>query len=452
MVSLKRSRGARDAVHGEPLDFRRPVVRQPPRRDPVHREALEHRVVRLEEHVGRGQRPRQRRLERQEQRHRGGDDLSGATNAGREPGLVLRAISRPLHAFDENDAARWRARQTRAERDLPRAVAARRPLPQAVIGLRPERHDLGRAFGHERQELPHEGVRRRDATLERIVRVRLAQHRDAVAEPDVVGAEARARIVGRPPARGIVLRDEVPIVERLDAMPRAHAFAERRQQRVARVDSAEEGRRIERWRVRERVAVEAAVGGVEVHEHIGVPRVDDGERCDRLRRLRLDVVAIEIEALRVGTLAHQRRAVLLAAVLLLRRELLVAVGVVDRKHEDVERVGDTRARRERQIADECLRGFLSLHFTGVDVGLDEHDRPPIAPAPRLISAIAPAIDAHERDVAPLGRPADHGHENRRAADPERVEKEHHVGVTRRLRVSAALGARARERRRGRRAW
>jgi hypothetical protein len=94
----------------------------------------------------------------------------------------------------------------------------------------------------------------------------------------------------------------------------------------------------------------AAVGGVKVDEHVRLPRGKHRERRSSLRRLGLDVVAIEVERVRVRPLSNERRAVLGRPVALLRSDALVAVGVVDRHRDEDDRVEDVVLLLKEEVA------------------------------------------------------------------------------------------------------
>src|SRR5262249_1737784 len=93
------------------------------------------------------------------------------------------------------------------------------------------------------------------------------------------------------------------------------------------------------------------------------------EKCLSFRRLRLHVVAVQVESLAVGTLPNLRGAVLLWAVRRLRSDTLVAIGVVDRdyhKHERVEHIGP---RARDQIEEGGEHGLFPLDLARVDIGV-----------------------------------------------------------------------------------
>ena len=89
---------------------------------------------------------------------------------------------------------------------------------------------------------------------------------------------------------------------------------------------------MERRRVREVIAVERAVGGVQVDRNLRIVRIEQGDQRARFGRLELHVVAVQVEPLRVGALAHApHRPVLQRPIGEL--DPLVAVGVVNRRDQ-----------------------------------------------------------------------------------------------------------------------
>ncbi len=92
--------------------------------------------------------------------------------------------------------------------------------------------------------------------------------------------------------------------------------------------------------------------------------------------LQLDEVAVQIESLAIGVLTHHRRPILPGPVLVLRAQPLIPVGIEDRHHQKDQAVEQRPQRASSQIAQQHLRRFLPLHFSGVDVGLQIDDRLP----------------------------------------------------------------------------
>ena len=127
---------------------------------------------------------------------------------------------------------------------------------------------------------PSRSVAEPHAPLERIVRIGLAQDRHAPAQPVVVRAVARQVVVGEPTlltVSALSLRRSAARSCRsrtsLAVARRARGAAARGAANRARGAAPRASRR-ERRRVRQRVAVVAAVGGVQVHEDVRIPRVE----------------------------------------------------------------------------------------------------------------------------------------------------------------------------------
>ena len=188
----------------------------------------------------------------------------------------------------------------------------------------------------------------------------------------------------------------------------------------------------------------AAIRRVEVDEDIGVPPVEHGERRARFGRIRLDVVAIQVESLRVRSLAHQLGPVLRTTLPLLRADALVAVRVVDRDGDQHDGIENGRLCGECEIPQQRLERFLSLDFPRVDVALHVDDR--LAGLSRLgRRAHERSRRDHVRDISSLDARSDGPELVLRAKGLQRIQERNHIGVTRRLQVVRALGARARQR-------
>ena len=186
----------------------------------------------------------------------------------------------------------------------------------------------------------------------------------------------------------------------------------------------------------------AAVGRVQVHEHVGVPRIEHGKRRARFGRVGLHVVAVQVESRRVRPGADHFRSVLRAPVAGLRRQPLVAVGVVvgqRDQHDGVEHVG---ARFEQQVTDQGLEGFLPFHFARVDVALHEHDRTP-GPPRRLGRAEQRPGHDHVRQVATLGGLAHHAHSHGAPQPSQAVDERRYALVRRCFHIVRALSLRSR---------
>ena len=243
-------------------------------------------------------------------------------------------------------------------------------------------------------------IRDIDPRSEVDVAVGLRQNREAVAQADIVVSEARPRIERVPAFVGRELRQEIAVVVGLEIVLRSHLLANVRKQRVAlEIDEIARRIRIQHRAVGQRVAVERAVGRVQIDGQQRVPAIEDiRDQAARFRRLEFHVVAIQVEALRV--LAHAdavRRTVLRLAIL--GRDLLVAVGVVDRRDEDRHRAAQF-ARRRDEIAQQHLRRFFSFNLAGMNVRHDEDDRQTGGMRGARIDDARRAGD-HQRQRAPL---------------------------------------------------
>ncbi|MFO0985481.1 MAG: hypothetical protein U1E76_27740 [Planctomycetota bacterium] len=316
------------------------------------------------------------------------------------------------------------------------ADGERRARLQVEVAI--ERTHLLGVLGHVGEHGPHEVIGRLDPRLERRVRVRLAQHRHAAARTDVVGEVARQVLEGLE-ARRRRLLIEVAVVEQLEPVLLAHRLAHVGQQAVAH-PLARVGRRQrhERRRVRERVAVIAAVGRVQVHRQVGVPWHEHVlEQRLELAALGLHAVAVQVEALGVRAHAHLLRAVLAAAVLGDRTEAIVAVGVVVRHDEQHDLAQQLVVPGQGQVAQHHERSLLALHLARVDVRLDVDHRP--AEPPRLLRRGDHRLARdHERQRASLGRGADRLDRDRRARSLQLVEEREHLGVRRRALVGVCF--------------
>ena len=136
------------------------------------------------------------------------------------------------------------------------------------------------------------------------------------------------------------------------------------------------GRRTERRRVGEVIAVIAPVGRVQVDEDVWIPRIEHGDGTAALGRLQRHVVAIQVDPLGIGTGTDHFRTVLSTTIPRLGRKLLIAVGVVDGLCDKNDRIQHVGPRIEQEIAQERQQCFFPLDFTGVDVSLHVDDGPP----------------------------------------------------------------------------
>ena len=119
------------------------------------------------------------------------------------------------------------------------------------------------------------------------------------------------------------------------------------------------------------VAVHGPVGRVKIDEHVGIVCVHESDEGPRLGGIQLHVIAVQVEALGVGPLAHAAdRSMLTRAVV--EADPFVAVRVVDGRHEQDQRIGPVRVRAGRQFPDQHEQGFLAADLPRVDVRLDEY--------------------------------------------------------------------------------
>ena len=107
---------------------------------------------------------------------------------------------------------------------------------------------------------------------------------------------------------------------------------------------------------------------MQVDADVRIVVAQQARQRSRFGRLELHVIAIEIEILRVRpTPDAADRAVLQRT--LAESDALVAVGVVDRRDEQHERVEPGGMLPVDDLAQQDLQRFLALDFAGVDVAL-----------------------------------------------------------------------------------
>ena len=117
-------------------------------------------------------------------------------------------------------------------------------------------------------------IRDIDPRSEVDVAVGLRQNREAVAQADIVVSEARPRIERVPAFVGRELRQEIAVVVGLEIVLRSHLLANVRKQRVAlEIDEIARRIRIQHRAVGQRVAVERAVGRVQIDGQQRVPAI-----------------------------------------------------------------------------------------------------------------------------------------------------------------------------------
>ena len=194
--------------------------------------------------------------------------------------------------------------------------------------------------------------------------------------------------------------------------------------------------------------VQRAVRRVQIQRNVRVVIVHQLDDRPAFGGIELHVIAIEVEALRVRPLtltAH--RAVLRPAVV--QREPFIAVGVVDRSHEQHHGLQPVSVLAQSQFAEEDLGVLLSLDFSRVDVALNVD--PQLASAPDCLGRGIGSPHHDERKIPLLVSLAEGGDVNGRRGLPEGCEECRDVGVSAGLSIVGLLGNRLERRdvRRGR---
>jgi len=192
------------------------------------------------------------------------------------------------------------------------------------------------------------------------------------------------------------------------------------------------------------ITVERPVGGVQVDDHLGVVVPEQTDEGARFRRLELHMVAVQVEALGVGALPHAaHRAVLRAPIG--EFDPFVAVGVVDRRHQEHQGVEPGSVLSPRQGPQQQLGGFFPFDFSGVDVGLNE-DAYLAARADGRGTRVPHPADHDQRQGPPFHGVAERGRVQQpgrqRARPPDELDD---VGVGAGLAVGGALGTGAQRR-------
>ena len=199
--------------------------------------------------------------------------------------------------------------------------------------------------------------------------VRFDQHRKAIALWKIAGREAR-RIHGQRKPRGRVIgAGQIGIkVEGLEPN-----FGEPRNECIAHLSAAHSQggiTLIERLDLQGNVGLEVrAVGDMQVRAHQRIPRVDEAQHGPHFRRVRLHVVAIEVDILRRRPPAGLNRATLIGAIP--APDALVAVRI-ECGNEEHGNPPQQRVRRgiSEQLAQRGEPGILAVAFTGVNAALD----------------------------------------------------------------------------------
>ncbi len=203
--------------------------------------------------------------------------------------------------------------------------------------------------------------------------MRFHQHAEAVAQLEIAVREARRGHAVLEAGGGIVVDHERGVVgQRQRALPLhvgEHAVAQ------AQAVAAQCGvAGMERFHLHRHVVFELrAVGDVQVHVQQRIPLFDQAQHRLHLRRVGLDVVAVEVEVLRGGAPAHLLRAALIGPVP--GAEALVAIDV-EHRHEQPHLLVQRAARglAVEQLAQRQEAGVLAVDLAGVDAALDQHHR------------------------------------------------------------------------------
>jgi hypothetical protein len=113
---------------------------------------------------------------------------------------------------------------------------------------------------------------------------------------------------------------------------------------------------------------------MQVDEDVGIPPVDQLDSAARLGGFELDVVPVDVETLTVWIPSYDRRSVLPGAILVYRTKAIIPVGIEYRNHNQDQTVEQRAQATPRQVSQQHLRDFLTLHFAAMDVCLDVNDR------------------------------------------------------------------------------
>src|SRR5919107_826024 len=115
---------------------------------------------------------------------------------------------------------------------------------------------------------------------------------------------------------------------------------------------------------------------MQVDEDVGIPPVDQLDSAARLGGFELDVVSVDVETQTVRVPSYDDRSVLPGAILVCWSEAVIPVGIEDRNHNQNQTVEQRPQATPREVSQQHLRGFLTLHFAAMDVCLDVNDRLP----------------------------------------------------------------------------
>ena len=116
-----------------------------------------------------------------------------------------------------------------------------------------------------------------------------------------------------------------------------------------------------------------AVGDVVVDVEVGVQGGDQPRHGLGLGADQTQEIAVEVDAVGGGAIAHALdRTILVRAVV--GRHILVSVGVVDRCEDGDRALGQFRPAAEGDVAQDHQGRLLAVDLAGVDAALDEQDR------------------------------------------------------------------------------
>ena len=131
---------------------------------------------------------------------------------------------------------------------------------------------------------------------------------------------------------------------------------------------------IERLDLQGNVGLEVrAVGDMQVRAHQRIPRVDEAQHGPHFRRVRLHVVAIEVDILRRRPPAGLNRATLIGAIPAPDALVTVRVECGDEEHRNPLQQPIRRG-ISKQFAQRSEPGIFAVAFTRVDAALDHEQR------------------------------------------------------------------------------
>ena len=268
-----------------------------------------------------------------------------------------------------------------AERDGARARAGRVAQRLEMTGQRAGAPVGGMRVGQPVRAVPCGLLQYRDdgvaghphAHRVLLPRVGFHQHAEAVTQQEIAVREPRWRNVVGEARAGVVLAHQRRVVRQwqrtllgqIGNHRIAPAGAVLAQRRVARVH---------RFHLHRHIVFELrAIGGVQVHVHQWVPLLHQPQHRLHLRRVGLDVIAVEIEVLRGGAPTHLFGAALVGAVP--GAEALMAVHI-EHRHEDPHHLVEHpfAGGAIKQLAQGQEARVLAIDLAGMDAALHQHHR------------------------------------------------------------------------------